>query len=266
MPETIPRKPLQWAQVTVIGAIGVGILAFGMWIMVFFWVLFSFIDSVDWLPTVVNVISAALAVILPFVAWRMLARGSREVIDMQESIEIEGLDSVVGELPRSTHRASMEQVTDALVRLNELDLPYSVAVDGDVHKATVTVEWRTEELRWRTLLTRGRQVMRWRMLVKLDGETGRYTFTELASTSTLVGSGASASLTGARSWSRAKSMGAGSVTKVWAAGQVDSPAGTASSGSIRLVPADAKVPVFRILRAHGWRPKRDSAFWRQWEY
>ncbi len=266
MSAKIPAKPLRNAQLKVIGGIGVAIIALGMWIMVLFSILFSFIDSVDWFPLALSVVFAVFAVTLPFVARGMIGRGARDVVALQEAVEIEGLASVVGDLPRSPEPVHIDQVMDALLALNEKDLPYSVDVDRDGDKATVTVQWRTEQLRWRTLLTVGKQVVRWRMLVKLDGRSGRYTFTELRSRSALVGSGATATLSGAKNWSRGKSMGAGSVTKVWALGQVESPEGTGVSGSIRIVPADAKVPVFTILRAHGWRPKRDSAFGRQWEF
>ena len=61
-------------------------------------------------------------------------------------------------------------------------------------------------------------------------------------------------------------MEAGSVTKVWAAGQVTSPEGEGTSGTIRVVPSDAKVPVFRIVRGYGWRPRKDGKLRRLWEY
>ncbi|MFN3866734.1 MAG: hypothetical protein ACK4MD_08495, partial [Demequina sp.] len=150
--------------------------------------------------------------------------------------------------------------------LNELDLPYVVDVESRGATSVVTVQWRTEELRWRTLLTRGSRVRRWRMVLSLDASTGRYTFSEYTSWSTLVGSGASTSLTGGKGWSRGKSMGAGTVSRVWAVGQVESPDGIGPAGAIRIVPADAKVPVFRIVRAHGWRPRRAGDIWRLWEY
>lgn len=266
MSDEIPRKRLQIAQLKVIGGIGVVVIAIGLWILVFFSVLFAFIDSVDWFPLAVTAVFAVLAMALPFLALRMINDGSREVIAMQEAVEIEGLKPLVGELPHAPEPLPMDQVLEALLRLNEFDLPYSLELERDGDVATVTVQWRVEELRWRTLLTRGNQVRRWRMPVRLDGRSGTYSFTELKSMSTLVGSGATASLSGAKSWSRGKTMGAGSVTKVWAVGVVDSPEGTGASGRIRIVPSDAKVPVFAILRSHGWRPKRDSLFWRQWEF
>ena len=103
-------------------------------------------------------------------------------------------------------------------------------------------------------------------MLRLDTQTGTYTFIERSSVAQLVGSGASATLSGSKSWSRSKSLGAASVTKVWAAGQVWDPDGTGAEATVRITPSDAKVPVFRIVRAHGWRAKRENVVSRIWEY
>lgn len=44
------------------------------------------------------------------------------------------------------------------------------------------------------------------------------------------------------------------------------PEGTGTHGAISLTPSDAKIPVFRILRAYGWRPRRDWDLLRLFEY
>lgn len=266
MATTSPDQQIRAARARVLGGVALVIVAIGLWMMVFFQILFSFIDSVEWFPLVVSIIVDVLAVVVTLLALWTLRGGAQQLVSLQDSIPIEGLESVVGDMPNSPEPVEMDQVIDALMRLNDLDLPYSVTVEPKGDGALVKVQWRVEELKWRTVFTRGRRVMRWRLELRLDAAKGHYRFTEVSSHSELVGSGLSATLSGSKGGSRSKSIGAGSVTKVWAAGQVVSPDGEGRSGSIRVVPSDAKVPVFRILRAHGWRPRKDSPLRRLWEY
>lgn len=266
MESTALDTQLKAARGKVLGGIALGIVTLGLWIMVFFQILFSFFESVEWLPLAVNIIVDVLAVVLTVVSIKMLRDGLMRLSELQDEQDIEGLESVVGELPEVTQPMRLDEVLAALLRLNDLDLPYSVEVDRDGDTAKVRVPWRIEELKWRTLMTRGSQVRRWQLELTLDGNRGRYRFSEVSSWHKLVGSGATASLSAAAGRSRSKSFAAGSVTKVWAVGDVLSPEGRGSSGRIGIKPSDAKVPVFRILRAYGWRPRRDSLWHQLWEY
>ena len=266
MATELADQEVKTAKLIVIGGVALIIVTVALWLMVFFQILFSFFDSVEWFPPAVNILVVVLAVVVPIFAMWTLRAGARRLIAGQRSIEIEGVDSVVGDLPDASDPMSLDDVTTALLRLNDLDLPDSVTVERDGDKAKVTVPWRVEELKWRTLMTRGNQVLKWRLELTLDGSKGRYRFTEVSSRSQLVGSVASGTLSGSKSGSRGKTMGAGTVSKVWAVGQVNSLQGAGSRGKIRITPADAKVPVFRILRAYGWRPRFNSEALQVWEY
>ncbi|QAY69960.1 hypothetical protein [Xylanimonas protaetiae] len=162
--------------------------------------------------------------------------------------------------------APLDAVLAALDDLNDPDLPFEIGAEPTPDGAVVTVRWRVEELRWKTLFTQGSYVTNWKMVVRLDAARARYRFLEYTSQ--------------ARHeegvWPpRADWDWKGTVGKT--AGQmtlhvVMTPAGSVGTttqgldgprtswvGAVSIRPADAKVPVLTTLRNHGWRPRADWA-------
>lgn len=248
------------------GAVALLIFGIGGWIGTFFTTLFYFFPVEDYWPVWLAVVVGVLAVACPLLAWWMMRGAVRDLLAVQQARVLPGLRSVTGDLPSWDVAAPVDDVVWHLESLSENDVPYVVFAEAAGRDVKVTAQWLSEELRWRSFVQRGRTVRRWRMVVTLDVDRGTYSFTEYQSSSQIVGDLASGTLSGVKSWSRGKTLGVGKVTAVWAAGQVTSPEGRGQHGQIALIPADAKVPVFTILRAYGWRPKRDTAFARAWEY
>jgi hypothetical protein len=116
----------------------------------------------------------------------------------------------------------------------------------------VEVRWKVEEARWRTMFVRGTQAYAWRMEVDLDPAKSVYKFTEYsgsASTRSALSPGG-AFVHANWKWRRGKTAGQTSATFVEGAdGQIT------VNRVIR--PADAKGPVFTVLRNNGWRPRLD---------
>jgi hypothetical protein len=158
----------------------------------------------------------------------------------------------------------VDRVVADLLGMNGDGLPYLIEATRTAHGARVDVRWKVEEVRWQTLFVKGKQVYAWRMEVDLDPATGQYKFVEYsASTSVRAAiSPGGAFVKGDWKWSRGKTAGQQSATFVEGAdGQVTtrSSTGTRTSweGGAMIKPADAKVPVFTVLRNNGWRPRFD---------
>ncbi|WP_062517009.1 hypothetical protein [Demequina gelatinilytica] len=254
------------ATLRVVGGMFLAITGVGGLLGVLLGILFYAIGRPELWPVPLMVVMTVLLVACLPLGVRLIVTGVDALVASAEESQIDGLAEITGPLPALDRPAPVDDVAAALSRIDGLDLPYAVAIARDGADATLTVTWRTEEMRWRTVLTRGSAVMRWRMVVRLDGATGRYRFTEHSSSSRIVGNAATGTLSGAARWHRGKSFGAGRIARVWAIGQVTAPDGDGSSGTIRLAPRDAKIPVFAILRAYGWRPRSDRRLLRMWEY
>jgi hypothetical protein len=168
--------------------------------------------------------------------------------------------------------ASVEDLVAQLVGMNSDGLPYRIEASRRGDGVRVEVQWKHEEMRWQTLFVRGSQAYAWRMEVDLDPSRAHYKFVEHSGTAAVR---AAAGPTGAVAygswrWTRGKTSGGTSATFVEGAdGQVrvTGPSGPRTSweGAVMIKPADAKVPVFTVLRNNGWRPRRDWAGARMFE-
>lgn len=266
MTDAGPGRAAFTAPAKVVGSLALAIFAVGCLIGNIFTVVFYSTGNEELWPVPAAVGFGLGFVVLAPLSYALVRRTSRAMVAFVENSPFEGLETVTGSLPSYPAPAPAQDVVSALLRLNELELPYEVRAESARGRTEITVEWRSEELRWRTVLQRGAVVLRWRLQVQLLEAAGTYSFTEVRTESTVQGSLPGASLSGSKQWHRGKSFNAGHFASVWAVGQVDSPDGVGNTGSVRLRPSDAKIPVFRILRAYGWRPRRDSDLLRLWEY
>ncbi|MGH1564800.1 hypothetical protein [Mumia sp. DW29H23] len=174
--------------------------------------------------------------------------------------------ATVAVAPVATPRAPspVDRVVGDLLAINDDELPYRLDATRTPDGVQVDVRWKSEELRWQTLFVRGSVAYTWRMEVTLDPERAQYRFTErsgTAKTRSAVGPGG-VTLDGGWTWKRGKTAAqrAMSVSE-GADGQVQVRGGhevrTSWEGVTHIQPADAKVPVFTVLRNHGWRPRLD---------
>lgn len=202
------------------------------------------------------VVVAALAVV-----WRGLLtvrRGQRALADRDRAQVPDG--PVRG----ADAPAPVEDVVAALVGMNSDGLPYQIDASRSPDGVRVDVKWKHEELRWQTLFVRGSQAYAWRMEVDLDPSTARYTFVEHSGKASVRAAAGPLGATayGTWTWQKGKTSGGTSATFVEGAdGQVsvtgtDGPR-TSWEGAVMIKPADAKVPVFTVLRNSGWRPRLD---------
>lgn len=174
--------------------------------------------------------------------------------------------AVVAERPVASpaRPSSLDAVVGALAGINDEDLPYEVSAQRTERGARVVVRWKTEELRWQTLFSRGSRTYAWKMDVDLDPAHSRYRFVEYtasAARSTRVGP-SGLQVDGGWNWQRGKTAGRIQVSGVMTAdGEVTSTSNqgvrTSWEGAVSIRPGDAKVPVFTTLRNHGWRPRVD---------
>lgn len=160
--------------------------------------------------------------------------------------------------------APVEDVVAALVGMNSAGLPYQIDASQSPDGVRVDVTWKHEELRWQTLFVRGSQAYAWRMEVDLDPSTARYKFIEHSGKASVRAAAGPLGATayGTWTWQKGKTSGGTSATFVEGAdGQVSVTGtdGTRTSweGAVMIKPADAKVPVFAVLRNNGWRPRLD---------
>lgn len=208
----------------------------------------------------------ALGIALVVVAGlAVLARGLMTVLRGQRALAgRERADVPDGPVRGSNAPASMDEVVGALVGMNSDGLPYWIEATRTADGVRVDVRWRTEELRWQTLFVRGTQAHAWRMEVDLDPATAHYKFVEYSGQAAFR---AAAGPLGAIAysdwtWRKGKTSGTRSATFVEGADgqiQVTGQGGTRTSweGAVTIKPADAKIPVFTVLRNHGWRPRVD---------
>ncbi|WP_062070388.1 hypothetical protein [Demequina sediminicola] len=266
MDEKSLNRRVAGAQARIAGAVFLLILAIAGWIGNIFTVIFTLVAEPGAWPLWLSVPFLIASLIGPLLARWLWSGAVKTLTEVQRQRTLTGLGSVTGPLPQYDAPAPVGDVVAHLESLDEKELPYTVSVEPDGRGAKVTVQWRVEDLKWRTFMQRGKLVFRWRMIVTLDADKGTYKFAEYHSSSTIVGDVAKGTLSGAKSWNRSKSMGAGKVSHVWAVGEVTSPDGRGTHGKAALRPSDAKIPVFTVLRAYGWRPKRDSTLARAWEY
>lgn len=202
------------------------------------------------------VVVASLAVV-----WRGLwtvRRGQRALADRDRAHVPDG--PVRG----ADAPAPVDEVVAALVGMNSDGLPYRINASRRPDGVRVDVQWKNEEMRWQTLFVRGSQANAWRMEVDLDPATGRYKFVEHSGTASVRAAAGplGAAAYGTWTWKRGKTSGGMSATFVEGAdGQVTvvGPSGPRTSweGAVMIKPADAKVPVFTVLRNNGWRPRFD---------
>ncbi|SDE11664.1 hypothetical protein [Glycomyces harbinensis] len=160
--------------------------------------------------------------------------------------------------------APVDQVVAALTGMNGDGLPYRIDAARTPDGVRVDVQWKQQELRWQTLFVRGSRAYAWRMEVDLDPSAGTYKFIEHSGQASVK---AAAGPTGATAygnwtWQKGKTSHGTSASFVEGAdGQVTvtGPAGPRTSweGAVMIKPGDAKVPVFTVLRDHGWRPRLD---------
>ncbi len=195
------------------------------------------------------------------VLWRgllTLRRGQRATADRERAQVPDG--PVRGtDVP-----ATVDEVARQLVAMNSDGLPYKIEASRSADGVRVDVRWKDEEMRWQTLFVRGSKAYAWRMEVDLDPSTARYKFVEHSGEASVR---AAAGPTGAVAygnwaWKKGKTSGGTSATFVEGAdGQVTvvGPTGPRTSweGAVMIKPADAKVPVFTVLRNNGWRPRLD---------
>ncbi|MCG5219971.1 hypothetical protein [Streptosporangium sp. KLBMP 9127] len=160
--------------------------------------------------------------------------------------------------------APVEHVVAALLGMNSDGLPYKIGAFPGPGGVRVDVHWKNEEMRWQTLFVRGSQAYTWRMEVDLDPSTGRYKFVEHSGKASVRAAAGpmGAVAYGEWTWQKGKTSGSRSATFVEGAdGQVTvtGPGGPRTSweGAVMIKPADAKVPVFTVLRNNGWRPRFD---------
>lgn len=205
---------------------------------------------------IVLVLVAALGVV-----WRGMwtfRRGQRALAEHERAQVPDGPVRATGA------PAPVEDVVAQLVGMNSDGLPYQIDATRSHDGVRVTVQWKHEEMRWQTLFVRGSQAFAWRMEVDLDPAKAQYKFVEhsgKASVRTAAGP-MGATAYGNWTWQKGKTSGGVSASFVEGAdGQVTvtGPAGPRTSweGAVMIKPADAKVPVFTVLRNNGWRPPRD---------
>ncbi|WP_407319008.1 hypothetical protein UQW22_01155 [Isoptericola halotolerans] len=160
--------------------------------------------------------------------------------------------------------SAVDRVVADLVGMNSDGLPYLIDARRTDDGVRVEVRWKVEEVRWQTLFVAGKVAHHWRMEIDLDPARTTYKFIEYsgkADARAAIGPGgvaADASWT----WHRGKTSGQRNLTIVEGAdGQVTvAGAGgprTSWEGVASIRPSDAKVPVFTVLRNHGWRPRFD---------
>lgn len=158
----------------------------------------------------------------------------------------------------------VDQVVADLVGMNAEGLPYLIEAAPTPRGVQVEVRWKVEEMRWQTLFVKGRTAYAWRMEVDLDPTRSTYKFVEYsgkADARAAIGPGG-AFVRANWTWHRGRTAGQSNMTVVEGAdGQVtvSGSAGPRTSweGVVSIRPADAKVPVFTVLRNHGWRPRFD---------
>lgn len=204
---------------------------------------------------------ALLVVTFLAVVWRGLLtvrRGQRALAD-RERAEVPD-----GPVRSADAPSPVETVVADLVGMNSDGLPYQIDAKQGPDGVRVDVAWKHEEMRWQTLFVRGSQVYAWRMEVDLDPSTGRYTFVEHSGQASVRAAAGPLGATayGNWTWKKGKTSGGTSATFVEGADgevTVTGPTGPRTSweGVVMIKPADAKVPVFTVLRNHGWRPRRD---------
>ncbi|WP_141711876.1 hypothetical protein [Jiangella alba] len=208
------------------------------------------------------VLGIALLVVASLaVVWRGLVtvrRGRRALADRERA------EVPAGAVRSADDPAPVEDVVAALMGMNGDGLPYAIDASPTSDGVRVDVKWKHEEMRWQTLFVRGSQAYSWRMEVDLDPSKARYAFVEHSGTAAVRAAAGplGAVAYGTWTWKRGKTSGGTSATFVEGAdGQVTvtGPAGPRTSweGAVMIKPADAKVPVFTVLRDNGWRPRRD---------
>jgi hypothetical protein len=187
-------------------------------------------------------------------------RGSRALADRERAQVPDGAVRDPGA------PAPVEDVVAQLVGMNSDGLPYQIDATRNAEGVRVDVQWKHEEMRWQTLFVRGSQAYAWHMEVDLDPATGHYKFVEHSGTAAVRAAAGPLGATayGNWTWKKGKTSGGTSATFVEGAdGQVTvtGPQGgrTSWEGAVMIKPADAKVPVFTVLRNNGWRPPRDWA-------
>ena len=158
--------------------------------------------------------------------------------------------------------APLPTVLAALDALNDPEIPYEIVVAPAPGGAEVTVRWRIEELRWRSIFGRGEIVYNWKMVVALDEARRTYGFTEFQAKTRNEQSVWPPRAAWRWEGFRGKTAGSLSMSVVMTStGEVrtSAPDGPRTSwvGAVSIRPADAKVPVLTTLRNHGWRPRHD---------
>lgn len=208
----------------------------------------------------------ALGITLIVVTWLVvLARGAWTVVRTRRKLaEVEKAQVPQAPVAAQAGPVPVDQVVNDLVGMNSDGLPFLVEAVRTGDEVQVDVRWKSEEMRWQTLFVRGNVSYAWRMEVTLDPSSGRYKFVEYSGKSTTRAalSPGGAYVSANWTWTRGKSSGQQSMTIVEGSdGQVHVTGSTGQrtswEGVAQIKPADAKVPVFTVLRNNGWRPRFD---------
>lgn len=210
-----------------------------------------------------------LVVAAAAVVWRgiwTVRRGQRALAEVERAQVPDGAVRAPGA------PAPVEDVVAQLVGMNSDGLPYQIDAARTPKGVRVTVQWKHEEMRWQTLFVRGSQAFAWRMEVDLDPSTARYKFVEHSGKASVRAAAGPMGATayGNWTWQKGKTAGGTSASFVEGAdGQVrvvgQTGDRTSWEGAVMIKPADAKVPVFTVLRNNGWRPPRDWSGARMFE-
>lgn len=203
-------------------------------------------------------------VILVLIGVMVFARGMWTLVRGMRTVQQPKAEVPVAPVASPDAPAPVDVVVPALLALNADDLPYRIDAARTADGVQVDVRWKSEELRWQTLFVRGRVAYSWRMEVRLDPASAHYAFTEWsgsAKTRAAVNAGG-IQLDGNWTWKKGKSAYQRNVSvREGADGQIVVNGGTQPRtswvGATSIAPGDAKVPVFTVLRNHGWRPKHD---------
>ena len=160
--------------------------------------------------------------------------------------------------------APVEDVVAALVGMNSDGLPYQIDATRSADGVRVDVKWKNEEMRWQTLFVRGSQAYAWRMEVDLDPAKAQYKFVEHSGKASVRAAAGPLGRNGLRQVDVAEGQDGGRHVGNLRRGRRRPGQSDRTGRNPHLVggrrqikPADAKVPVFTVLRNNGWRPRFD---------
>ncbi|WP_029067890.1 hypothetical protein [Jonesia quinghaiensis] len=218
----------------------------------------------DW-PLWIQYGSVILTLGFAIPAFIVLSRTARETLEAQSKQHVDGLADITGPLPELSQPAPLDTVLQALLAINHKDLPYSVAVRKTRRGAKVSVGTRPEETRWTDALARGSSATSWQLVVTLRESNGTYHFGEFSTGKHVTQSATSLSMRWSWSWAVSLTGSFTPVSHIWSPKDLTQH-GVNHVEGVRVRPTDMKMPVFAILRAHGWRPRWNNRFSELFEF